>query len=500
MKLATIVFFGLAAAGLAQMPATTSATPPAKPVSTAPTIAPIKIGGITFFGSFRSRVEAWDWFQPDSGDNHYPFSGNILRLGFSQSRETWDWNAEFAVPFLLGLPANPLGPGAQGALGMGANYLTANNRSTNAAMLFPKQLYVRITQFGGSKAHALKLGRFEFSDGSELTPKNASLAAIKRDRINQRLIGSFGFSHIGRSFDGLQYSYNKPSGNFTFVGALPTRGVFQVDGWGWNQTAFGYASYTKPWNKKRYASETRLFALYYDDWRQVLKTDNRPLAVRRADLANIRITTFGGHSLHAFETSAGGVDLVLWGAAQTGRWGVQDQRASTFDIEAGMQPKVLPKLKPWLRGGFFTGSGDSNPNDNTHETFFQVLPTPRPFARFPFFNLMNNRDRFGILILRPHSKVTVSGEFHALALNNPNDLWYVGGGVFQPWSFGYVGRATSGSRSLANLYDTSLEYRVNPRLVLTGYFGYAQGRASTTAIYPKGADARFGYIEGLYRF
>ena len=53
-------------------------------------------------------------------------------------------------------------------------------------MLFPKQLYVRFTQLGGSRAHTLKLGRFEFSDGSETTPKNASLAAIKRDRINQR--------------------------------------------------------------------------------------------------------------------------------------------------------------------------------------------------------------------------------------------------------------------------------------------------------------------------
>src|SRR5262249_54524322 len=139
--------------------------------------------------------------QPDSGENRYPFSGSILRVGFSQSRETWDWNAEFAVPFLLGLPSNSFGPGTQGALGLGANYLTSNDRNTNTAMLFPKQLYVRITQFGANKSHSLKIGRFEFSDGSELTPKNASLAAIKRDRINQRLIGPFGWSHVGRSFD-----------------------------------------------------------------------------------------------------------------------------------------------------------------------------------------------------------------------------------------------------------------------------------------------------------
>src|SRR5204863_4050084 len=133
---------------------------------------PIKLGSITFSGSLRSRVEGFDWFTPSSGDNAYAYSGNLLRFGFSQRRETWDWNAEFAVPFLLGLPANPVAPGTQGALGLGANYLTSNNREQNTAMIFPKQLYVRFTSLGGSRAHMLKVGRFDFSDGGEVTPKN----------------------------------------------------------------------------------------------------------------------------------------------------------------------------------------------------------------------------------------------------------------------------------------------------------------------------------------
>lgn len=33
-------------------------------------------GGITLQGSFRSRVEVWNWFQPDYGNNQYAFSGN----------------------------------------------------------------------------------------------------------------------------------------------------------------------------------------------------------------------------------------------------------------------------------------------------------------------------------------------------------------------------------------------------------------------------------------
>ena len=170
------------------------------------------------------------------------------------------------------------------------------------------------------------------------------------------------------------------------------------------------------------------------------------------------------------------------------------------DIEVGIQPTFAKKLKPWFRAAYYYGSGDNDPNDSKHDTFFQVLPTPRPFARFPLFNMMNNRDAFAMMTLRPHAKVTISSEFHALRLSNKNDLWYQGGGVFQPWSFGYIGRNTSGRQSLANLYDTNVEYRHNAHFTLLGYYAFAQGLASTATIYPKGKNASFGYLEVLYKF
>jgi hypothetical protein len=125
-----------------------------------------------------------------------------------------------------------------------------------------------------------------------------------------------------------------------------------------------------------------LIGIYYDDWRPVLKTD-RALAARRADLDNIRIFTFGGHHLSALATKAGTLDFLAWAVGQTGRWGRLDQRAYAVDFEAGWQPTILPKLKPWLRGGYTLGSGDGNPNDRTHGTFFQIQPTPRAATRIP---------------------------------------------------------------------------------------------------------------------
>jgi len=459
---------------------------------------PLKLGKVVVQGNVRTRLEAWDWFQPDAGDNAYQFSGNILRLSFSQSLESMDWQVELAVPALLGLPENAVAPGAQGALGLGANYFTANNRQRNVAGFFPKQAFAR-WRFG---KQSLRVGRFEFNDGTEMTPKNPVLAALKNTRINQRILGGFGWTHTGRSFDGAHYTLNGKSSNLTLIGAVPTRGVFQTDGWGWNQVAFGYGAWTKGYTKGKVASESRLFSVYYDDFRgaAVLKTDNRALAARRGETPGIKIGTFGGHSIHAMATKPGTVDLVFWGAAQTGKWGVQTHAATAVLAEIGFQPAAFKKWKPWIRGGFYNGSGDGNAADGRHGSFFQIMPTPRPFARMPFYDMINNRDFMGALILRPHAKVTWSNEYHHLRLASNQDLWYQGGGVFQPWTFGYVGRTSSAKSGLADFVDTSVEYRWRSNVTLTGYYGVAIGGDVVKAIYPRGRTGSFGYVEAMYRF
>jgi hypothetical protein len=454
----------------------------------------------TITGSLRARGYGWHWFTPTSRNNDYQYPGNIFRISFCTTRHETDLDAEFAVPFMFWLPTDATGTGPQqGALGFGANYFSANNGERNAALIFPRQLYAKF-KVAGNKDNTVQLGRFTFLDGTEITPKNDTLATLKRDRVTQRLLGDFGFSDVGRSFDGVHYSYSaSESNNLTITAAIATRGVFQVDGWGWNRVGFVYGAYSKEWGKGHHAADSRVFMIEYDDWRGVLKVDNQPTAVRAANKGNIVLNTFGGHSIHALDTSAGTFNLMIWGVGQTGRWGVQKQRSGAIDAEAGFQPTMLP-FKPWIRGGYTWGSGDDRIGNNTHGTFFQLLPTPRPYARFPFFNMMNNEDIYGALILRPNSRLTTWSEFHSLRLADNNDLWYSGGGAFQPWTFGYTGRSTSDRRSLANLYDTSIEYRANSKVAFTGYFGYAQGLAVMKQIYPKGKNGKFGYVEAFYRF
>jgi len=461
---------------------------------------PLKIGDVVVSGSLRTRVESWDWFQGNAS-NEYTFPGSIFRLSLSQTSQRYDWQLEFAVPFLLGLPDNAIASGTQGQLGVGASYFAANSNSTNAALPFVKQGFLRFKGLGGMEGQSLKVGRMEFLDGTEVTPANPTLAALERDRISSRLLGNFAFSDVGRSFDGLQYGLNGSKLNWIMFGARPTRGVYQVDGWGELNINVFYGALTGQIGGKKSASEWRLFGLGYSDYRDgVVKTDNRPLAVRRTDTGHINIGTYGGHFLHTTETVAGALDVMFWGALQNGSWGSLAQRSGAFAAEAGWQPPVLSRLKPWLRGGYDYGSGDKNPNDGTHGTFFQVLPTPRIYARFPFFNMMNNRDTFGELILRPSKKLTVRADGHSLRLANSNDLWYVGGGAFQPWTFGYTGRASGGQSGLATLYDASADFNLSRYFLLGLYYAHAAGKLVIQSIYPSGQDANLGFVEMTFKF
>ncbi|MDX2045106.1 MAG: alginate export family protein [Acidobacteriota bacterium] len=482
----------------ASVPPTPSPTPAAKP---APAPAPIKLGKVTLSGSLRLRMESWDWFESNTAENNYNFGAATLRVALSQQLEKFEWQVEAAAPVFIGLPNNAIAPAPQGQLGLGAAYYAANGRQDGS--IFIKQGFIRFKGLGGDKASSLKLGRFEFSDGLETTPTDASLAVIKRDHISQRLIGPFGFTHVGRSFDGVHFFRNAKVGNFTFVGARPTEGVFQLRGWNQLDVDFYYGSFNKGFKTKTSESDMRLFALHYHDGRRVLKTDNRPAAVRAADVEKIRLTTVGGHYIGVTKAGSGKADALLWGAGQFGEWGRLDHRAAAIAAEAGYQfggNKTADKIKPWIRAGYFRSTGDGDPNDTTHGTFFQALPTPRIYARTPFFNMMNNEDSFVQIRLKPHTRLALRTDVHYLRLSDKRDLWFVGGGAFQKQTFGFVGRAANNAKTLGMFIDISADLTINPTTVMTFYLAGVRGGDVAENIYPEGKNLRFAYLELTKRF
>jgi hypothetical protein len=461
--------------------------------------APIKLGSLTVSGSLRLRLEDWDWFDTQAADGDYTFGAATLRLAIGQQKEKFDWQVEGAFPWLIKLPDRAIAPAPQGQLGLGAAYYASNLRQDGSAIL--KQAFVRLKGIGNDKLSSLRIGRFEFADGTEITPTDATLTTIKRDHIAHRLIGPFTFTHVGRSFDGAQYVRNSKTSNLTFVAARPTEGVFQLRSLNELNVDFYYGAFTKPFKTKSSESEIRTFALHYHDGRGALKTDNRTTPVRAVDGENIRLTTVGGHYISAYKAAGGKVDLLLWGVGQFGEWGRLEHRAGAIAVEAGFQPsKFAARIKPWLRAGYFRSTGDGNPTDDRHTTFFQVLPTPRLYARFPFYNLMNNEDIFAQLRLKPQTRLTLRTDVHYLRLSNARDLWYQGGGAFQKATFGYVGRPSGGKKTLGTMFDLSLDYNVASRTALTFYIAGVTGSSVARGVYALGNSARYAYVELTQRF
>jgi Alginate export len=509
LPLATVIVLVFGGRGFAQQQAQAQETPQSVQALVAEQPPPAakkdpgpatkhKLGPLDFSINWRARGEGWDWFQGPAGNSNYPLAHSLLQIAIGQETERIDWQLDVAQATILGLPNDAVVAAPQGQLGLGGTYYAANGNSRNNAFVFPKQAFVRFRDLGPS---SLKIGRFEYFDGLEVKPQDATLATLVQTRVSQRLIANFGFSAVQRAFDGAQSSWNLGQNNLTFFAARPTEGVFQVDGLGELDVDVYYGAFTMPVKTEHSAGELRVFSLGYIDHRTlVLKTDNRTQAARAADQGKIEIATFGADYLHVINTQrAGKFDFLAWGAVQTGSWGTLAQRAGAYVGEFGWQPPV-ESLKPWLSAGYSYGSGDGNPNDSSHGTFFQVLTTPRLYARFPFYNMMNNEDFYGTFNVRPASKLSLRSEVHALRLASEADLWYLGGGAFQQKTFGYTGRPSNGSRSLANVWDLSADYQFTRNFAVTLYYGHAWGKSVIASIYPTDHNGAMAYLETNVRF
>jgi hypothetical protein len=471
----------------AESPAKKDAAPPPKH----------KIGPLEISVNWRTRAEGWNWFKGPAGNSDYGLWDSLLRIGIGQTRESVDWFAEMEQPSILGLPNDAVVAAPQGQLGLGGSYYAANNNTRNNASIFLKQAFVDFKHLGPAR---LKLGRFEYFDGTEVKAGDATLASLVLNRISSRLISNFAFAAVQRTYDGGQLSFHAGPNNVTFFGARPTAGVYQVDGMPELNVSLYYGAYTRSVNSSRTPAQIRVFGLGYVDNRSVLKTDNRPTPVRTADTEKIKLATVGGNYVQVFNTDhSGKFDFLVWGVFQGGSWGALTQRASSFVGEAGWQPPV-EHLKPWISLGYSYGSGDGNPKDSRHGTFFQVLTTPRQYARFPFYNMMNNEDAYATLNLRPVSKLGLRSEVHAMRLANSADLWYSGGGAFQAKTFGYTGRPSNNFRGLGNVWDLSADYQFTRSFSSTLYYGHAWGKNVIAKIYPKDANGQLVFLETNFHF
>lgn len=445
----------------------------------------------------RIRGEFVDWFEAGPASNdRYDFWANRFQVGLRVTRDRlFDSSVnlqgffQFQHSLIDDVPTSAPGPGGV--------YRANTNQRFQQESIFRQGWLSFAAELAGDKLTVMG-GRTRFMDGAETVPEDPSLRWIKSTRVAQRLLGPFDYTHVGRSFDGIQAAYDHHMLNVTGFWHQPTSGGFEVDSnKNISQIDVAGVSITAANPEGFEPTDARLFWIYYDDHRDVARLDNRPLTERLADTDATTIHTIGGNAAHIFPLAVGKVDVLAWVAGQLGDWQSQSQRAWAYDFEAGYQPE-LP-MDPWVRVGFFRSSGDPDPDDDTHETFFQMLPTARLYAKTPFYNMMNNQDLFVQLLLAPLKRLKAQTEFHWLSATESDDFVYFGGGATKKSFFGFGGVPAQGDREIGFLTDIGLTWTPVDILKFYAYYGHVFGQDVLRNNFAD-EDLNYGYVEMTVSF
>ena len=193
---------------------------------------------------------------------------------------------------------------------------------------------------------AATLGRFEYRDGLETEPADATLAFVKRSRIAERLVGPFEFSHVTRT--STARARVRP-GRVERDGhrRRPTHGGFEVSANARSTTsgsragADAEAPPDRPPIVRASSTSTMRPSATSRSPNTTLTRVGRFTAVPDFN-TGASSHTIGAHAMTAFDAGPGIVDVLGWAAAQTGRWGSRDHAAWAYALEAGYQ---LPECR-----------------------------------------------------------------------------------------------------------------------------------------------------------
>lgn len=413
-----------------------------------------------------TRVENWSFFEPrpGGGDPDYTFVANRLLAGIRHSGPRHELNATVQYVQFGGLPEASIGPGA---LGTGPNYYD-HNRRTDSRQVYLKSLNLLVRQ--ALPGLNLRVGRMAYASGGEAASGNPGIEAVKRMRVDSRLVGEFEWSIYQRAFDGARADWTRDRLQLTGAALWPTQGGFEEKaGSSLKDVRVLSAVGTLKPSIILPNTEVQAFVHHYDDERPVTgRPDNSGRAVSRVDVS---FFTTGAHVVGAYPYASGRTDILLWGAVQHGDWYESRQRAWAVALEGGHQWRG--PWSPWLRAGWNRASGDDDPLDSRHGTFMPPVPTGRKYALSTVYTFMNLDDLFLQGIVRPRGNVSVRADFHKVRLAERADRWYAGSGATRRSGaiFGYAGRVSGGAEDLGTVVEGSVDWTINRRWSVNGYAG-----------------------------
>ena len=449
-------------------------TIPAGSLAGQATAAPPPVPAVTVWSARNwTRTEVWRFFEPPAGggNNDYVYAANRFQGGLRHTAPRYEVTAALQYVQFAGLPSDAIGPGP---LGAGAVYF-AHAGHSDSRQVYLRYLNLRLKDVV-VPGLMIQAGRMAYASGSETVSGDPKIEAVKRQRVDARLIGEFEWSLFQRAYDGVRADLAKSGWGLTAVAVHPTQGGFE-DAAGLMMKDVAVLGSTVGLRPGVVVPHVELqgFAFRYLDHRRVTaRADNTGRAAEAVDVA---VNSFGATFVGASPNRDGGQwDAMLWLVGQSGSWYGQPHRGFSMAAEGGYQWTEAP-WSLWLRGGFLRASGDDDPADDRHDTFFQMLPTVRRYAQTAGYSQMNNTDVFAQALLRPSPALSLRVDVRRVGLASARDMWYSGSGATQSRGnlFGFSTRPSNGATHLANIAEASADYTVSRRWSVNGYVGVAKG-------------------------
>jgi hypothetical protein len=266
---------------------------------------------------------------------------------------------------------------------------------------------------------SLKAGRQELSYGDE------------------RLVGAFAWNNIGRVFDAVKVRWQN---SLFALEAFGSKLVLPVDDefneWNDYNVFSGLHITTKEIPK----TLTELYFFARND--KVGSTTANPGAFAPFQVAAppARDIYTVGARFKSNPGELGNFDYTVEGAFQFGSW----KRAGTAPVRPGARDDHEAYAfvanvgytfadtagTPRVALEYAYGSGDSNPNDGTHETFDNLYPTNHKFYGYmDFLSWQNLHDVRGIFTIKPTPRLSLAVEGHLFWLADTGDSLYNAGGA-----------------------------------------------------------------------
>ncbi len=436
----------------------------------------------------RWRWENWKAFASEWDDFHGVRTRFALDYRFRRLFRVFAQGQFHAV---LGLTSN--------ASGIGANYRNNSGDRDNPSGLRPSQLFAEFTP---AETMTFRVGREFVNMGTLVKDPEANWRFLQIKRLSQRLVGTLDWQTGSRAYDGGTAHVVLDGHHFHAFFHQPTTGVFVVDNRAsrYNRDILqGGVHWTAPRGTLLEDTQIDGFFIGYSDNRNPDKTAGL--------FGDIEVYTFGASLLGVYPLGPGRVDVLFWGAFQTGgyvddstdgRVRSRDQVAGAALAEVGYQ---LPELwaEPWLRFGVNWGSGDRDRDDSQRSTFFNLMPTNHLYYGYlDQLALQNVVDLLVQLKLAPFWKIGLELTYHRFWLQEPDDFRWFGAGAFARDSLGFTRRSSNGSTDVGHELDVQIDMPIRAGLALK--LGYS--RLWGGDVFDGGGprNASFGYTQVEFKY